>query len=616
MEKLIGKTQDIVSENISKLKEIFPEAFEEGKIDFDVLKKVLGESVDSEKERYSFSWHGKSDAIKMSLKQSTGTLRPQKAESKDWDTTKNLFLEGDNLEVLRILQSSYRGKVKIIYIDPPYNTGNDFVYSDNFTDNIKNYKEKIGDTMKANSDSSGRYHTNWLNMMYPRLRLAKNLLTDEGVIFISIDDNEVVNLRKICDEVIGEDNFVAQLVWKKKYTGGKHTNGYVDLHEYILVYAKNINELQEIGILRPDDEKEKFNEEDEFINDRGKFYVRPLKSNLELRPTLIYPITAPDGSILKTQWLVARDTYEKFLAEKRVEFRKKKNGSYQIYRKYYENDGSGIIKPPSLIEKYPNNDAKIELKKLFEITEGRDNLFYTVKPTNLLRHLFEPFCNSECDIILDFFAGSATTAHAVMQINANDGGNRKFIMVQIPEATPDDSEAKKTGYRTIADIGKERIRRAGEKIMQEKKDKEGGLFKDDAEKLDIGFKVFTLDETNFVEWDENTKDVEGELLKSLESIKSDRSQEDALYEVLLKYGIDLATPIEESDILGKKVYSLANNYLLICLEKELSLDVIKQIAILKPSRVVFYDDGFADDNIKANAEQTLKQNGVEDIRVI
>lgn len=332
MEKLSGESMDIVSENIAKLKEIFPEVFSEGKVDFEALEAALGEYVERDDERYSFNWSGKAKARRIAQTPSTGTLRPAKEESKDWDTTQNLYIEGDNLEVLKLLQKSYHKKVKMIYIDPPYNTGKDFVYKDNFKDNIKNYLEitgqvdSEGNKLSTNSDTSGRYHSDWLNMMYPRLKLARNILKDDGVIFISIDDNEVANLRKLCDEIFGEDNFVGQLVWKKKYIGGKHAKHFVDLHEYVLVYSKNIYELHELLMERPSNELEKFIYEDEYIDERGRYYVRPLKSNLGERKTLVYPIKMPDESVIETQWMVSKETLNELIQDGRISFNQKRDG--------------------------------------------------------------------------------------------------------------------------------------------------------------------------------------------------------------------------------------------------------------------------------------------------
>lgn len=521
-------------------------------------------------------------------------------------------MEGDNLEVLRILQGSYRGKVKMIYIDPPYNTGNDFVYTDNFSDNIRNYKEKVGDTMKANADSSGRYHTNWLNMMYPRLRLARNLLKDDGVIFISIDDNEVANLRKVCDEIFGEENFIGDIIWNS--TKSVTNTALISVsHTYNLVYAKDIQYYTEKrNEFRLKETGSGFDNPDNDV--RGPWKADPFQVG-GWRPNQQYEIKNPKtGEIYtpnaKCSWKNDLKKFQTLLEDNRIVFGVSGESGPQRKRFLSEALERGRVVTTLWNDVETTTNGTQSLKKLLG-----GNYFDNPKPVSLIKRFVE-LCAKNNDIILDFFSGSGTTAQAVMEFNAEDGGNRKFIMVQIPELTPEDSEARKAGYRTIADIGKERIRRVGEKIMQEKKDNEGSLLESDAEKLDIGFRVFTLDETNFVEWDENTKDAEGELLKSLESIKRDRSQEDALHEILLKYGVDLTMPIKELDILGKKVYSLAENYLLVCLEKDLSLDVISQMALLKPNRVVLYDDGFKDDNVKANAEQTLLKNGVEDIRVI
>ena len=308
MKNLTGESMNITEENLKAMQQLFPEAFEEGKIDFDVLRQLLGDFVDDEQERYSFKWNGKGKALRLSQTPSMGTLRPCKEESKDWDNTENLYIEGDNLEVLKLLQKSYYGKVKMIYIDPPYNTGGDFVYKDNFHDNIQNYKEITGQVdgegnkIDTNTESNGRFHTDWLNMMYPRLRLARNLLTDDGFIFMSIDDNEVEDLIRVSDEVYGQNNRVAILVWKKKYTGGKGTSTFADYHEYILAYAKDSNKIGEISMARPESEKDKFNQMDEYFKERGKYYTRPLKSNLDPRPTLVYPIELPDGNTVITQF--------------------------------------------------------------------------------------------------------------------------------------------------------------------------------------------------------------------------------------------------------------------------------------------------------------------------
>ncbi len=531
MKKLDGKTQDLISENVAKLKELFPEAFKEGKVDFDTLRQVLGDEVDNENERYSFTWHGKSDAIKLALKQSTGTLRPCKEESKDWDTTENLFIEGDNLEVLRILQASYRNKIKMIYIDPPYNTGNDFIYTDDFKDNVKHYKEKIGEMGKANPETGGRYHTNWLNMMYPRLRLARNLLKDDGVIFISIDDNEVHNLRKICDEIFGEEN-VDLLIWNKEAEGKsgtlKQTLRYRVVHEYILIAYKDKH-----GTLFEKVSEPLKGREEEFQT--ANLAVNEDKTNES--HVNFYTITAPSGVQWTRHWKVSIDEFN-LLAEEDLVYWGSKGTSQP--RRILPTDDRRTVYATSIIDKGGTTIGRKEYEEL--MPEGT---FSYPKSVVLLIYLLK-MLQLKDEIILDFFSGSATTAHAVMSLNAEDSGHRKCISVQIPEFTDEESEAYKAGYKTIADISKERIRRAGEKIKIEHQNKQSDLFAQNASKdLDIGFKVFKLDETNFSQWDEQTTDPEGALLRHVQAIKPNRTQEDALYEVLLKYGVDLSLTIKE-----------------------------------------------------------------------
>lgn len=612
MERMNGETLNIVEDNIQKLKEIFPEVFNEDKVDFEKLEAVLGEYKDNGTERYNFSWPGKSNAIRIAQTPSTGTLRPCKEESKNWDETQNLYIEGDNLEVLKLLQKSYYGKVKMIYIDPPYNTGNDFVYKDDFKDNIENYleitgqKDGEGKKITTNTESNGRYHSNWLNMMYPRLKLARNLLREDGIIFMSIDENEMVNLKKIGDYIFGEENSLQTLIWKKKYTGGKHSKTFADFHEYIVSYSKNINLLGDVLMDRPEDEKAKFEYEDEYINERGKFYIRPLKSNLDPRPTLVYPIVMPDGTSIETQWIVAKETFNTMVEEGRILFKEKKDGNYQVYKKYYENDGGGKIKIPSIIDFVSNNDAKEELKKIFEINQTRDLPFQTPKPTKLIKFFVKCFTSKD-DIILDFFSGSASTCDAIMQLNNEEKSKRKYIVVQIPECV------NSNRYKNICEIGKERIKKSGEKI------------KDDQGDLDIGFKVFKLDSSNINKWDlKDGEDIERKLYEMTENIKEGRTEEDILYEILLKYGIDLNMPIEEHNICGKKVFDIGFGAIIACLDNNITLDFVEGIGKLKEElspeenecRVVFMDSGFATDSVKTNAIQILKRYNIEDVKSI
>ncbi len=622
-----GESLNIKQEQIEKLKSLFPEVISEGKIDWEKLQVTLGkDNAEFKNERYVLNWAGKSEAFKILQQSTTATLKPVPDESINFDSTENVFIEGENLEVLKVLQKAYYEKIKCIIIDPPYNTGNDsFIYPDSFKESRDDYQKRIGDKdeegylmkegfFRKNSKDSGHYHSNWLSMMYPRLFLAKNLLRDDGVIFVHIDDNEVHNLRLIMNEIFGEENFVAQLVWKKKYTGGKHSRFYVDLHEYILVFSKSINLLHDFLIERPDEEKEKFIELDKFFNERGRFYVRPLKSNLEERKTLVYPIKLPDGTFIKTQWLVSEDRFKKELAEDRICFRKKRNGKYQVYKKYYELDNDGKVKPESIILKYPNNDAKIELKNLFSIKEGRDNIFYTVKPKELIKYLINQIIDTN-NIILDFFAGSATTAHALIEQNKEDGGNRKFILVQLPEPCDEESEAYKAGYKTIADISKERIRRVIQKIQKEKEDKPD-LF--EKSELDLGFKVFKLSSSNFKIWrgsEINENNLEEQLDAFTNPVKEESKSQNMLYELILKSGYTLTDKVQFSSLAGGKkgsgFYSIKDGELIIALD-EVTQKLIDKIISAKPKKVITLDKLFTgNDQLKTNTVLQMKDAEID-----
>ncbi|MFX0558840.1 site-specific DNA-methyltransferase [Tepidibacillus infernus] len=615
MQRLDGKSLDLTQENINALKQLFPEIVTEGKIDFDKIKLILGEEIETRKGKYEFTWHGKTQAIKLAQTPSTGTLRPDKESSKNWDTTENLYIEGDNLEVLKLLQKSYFGKIKMIYIDPPYNTGKDFVYKDDFRDNIKNYKELTHQTTKANTESNGRYHTDWLNMMYPRLKLARNLLTEDGVIFISIDDNEVANLKKILDEVFGEENFVGTINWKGK--GGGADNKYLMVaHEYIILYSKNKSNFiigEEIK------EEENYNKYDEF---KGKRYKTQLarkwgaNSRREDRPNLFYGVKAPDDSIVYPTlpdgkdgcWRWSKDRMKKKIEEGNIEFIKDDNGQWILYEKIYEPD-EGEFNTKKYSTWFDNlGNTAMGTKEIKEIFDGK--VFDFPKPSLLIKTLIKISGSKDTEIILDFFSGSATTAHAVMQLNAEDGGNRKFIMVQLPEQTPEDSEAYKAVYKNICEIGIERIRRAGEKIKQ-------GTGKED---LDIGFKVFKLDSSNLKAWDPDFENLEQNLFDLQENIKKDRTKEDLLYEILLKIGIPLTTQIEEIDFNGRTIYNVAYGSVLLCLEDNIDQEIVNEMIKLKPegfdTKFIFKESGFISDSVKTNAIQTLKKNGITDVRSV
>lgn len=642
MQQLNGTSKDIVSENIEKLKELFPEVFSEGEIVFEKLEEELGKFTSKEPERYNFTWAGKSEAKKIAQTPSTGTLRPCKEESKNWDTTQNLYIEGDNLEVLKLLQKSYYKQVKMIYIDPPYNTGKDFVYKDNFKDNIKNYLEitgqvdSEGNKLSTNSDTNGRYHSDWLSMMYPRLKLARNLLKDDGVIFISIDDNEVANLRKLCDQIFGEDNFVGQITIQSNPRGSQSSSFFATVDEYLLCYAKNTNFLSIRGYIKNDEDGE-YNLIDENnkkyrllgLRQRGgawkredrpkmyyPIYVNPLNGEVSLLKDDTYTKEAlpkrPSGE--ESRWTWGLETFEKDknkLIGKKVN-REGENDFWDIFRKDYLEDENGEIKstkPKTIWDDIEINyqNGRTDIKNLFNNSE----IFDFPKPTYLIRKIINMFYMND-DIILDFFSGSATTAHAVILQNFEDNQQRKYICIQLPEATYESSEAYKAGYKNICEIGKERIRRAGEKIIAENSDK-------DLSNLDIGFKVLKLDSSNIKAWDSNFENVEGSLLDAVENIKEDRRSEDLLYEILLKYGLDLTLPIEEKVIDGKKVFVIGYGALVACLDDDITIPTVEAIAKLKEAyqseimRVVFKDASFKDAVVKTNAYQILKQFGIDEV---
>lgn len=635
MDKMDGMTMNIEKANVEKLKEVFPEVFADGKVDFDKLQGLLGHYIADDKEKYSFSWKGKADSLRLAQKRSTGTLRPCKEESKNWDTTENLYIEGDNLEVLKLLQSSYLNSVKMIYIDPPYNTGNDFVYTDDFADGIAHYKEVTGQATKSNPETAGRYHTNWLNMMYPRLKLARNLLTDDGVIFISIDDNEVSNLRKLCDEVFGEDNFVAEFprVTKK---GGKSTATYAKNHDYIVVYLKNSYESSITGIQHLD---EGFKYKDQYFEQRGAYKLNQTLdyNTLQYNKTMDYPLEingetfVPGGSVeeqkkrhagihgkhdwvwrwskslfdfgYKNDWIVVSKTgriYTKTYANASIE--KNINGDYYVE---YKNRTKPVSTLDFVENKYSNDNSNKEITALMGTA-----LFDYVKPSILIKQIMST-CTKRDSIILDFFSGSATTAHAVMQLNAEDGGHRRFICVQLPEKTDEQSEAYKAGYKTICEIGKERIRRAGEKIKEENRDKEG------IENLDIGFKVFKLDSSNLVKWDNtpttDEEEVKKRIQQSLFYLLEGRSDLDLVYEIMLKYGLSLTLPVEERKFDGVTAYIINHpDYkVLVCLAPNITLSAVEEMDKETIGTYIFADRCFADANILSNTEEILKKKDKE-----
>lgn len=636
MKKLAGESLSIMEENLAAMQQLFPEAFEEGKIDFDVLRQLLGDYVDDEEERYSFRWNGKGKALRLSQTPSTGTLRPCKEESKDWDTTENLYIEGDNLEVLKLLQKSYHGKVKMIYIDPPYNTGKDFVYKDDFRDNVANYKritgqvDDEGNWKSANKemrDSSGHFHTDWLNMMYPRLRLARNLLSDEGVIFISIDDNEQDNLKKICDEVFGEGNFLGNITWSKKRKGSFLSKLILSFTEYSIVYCKNVNFIGGLYGGTPDT-----SESQPIIkrtNNYSTLHIPAMTITTKL-PDGIYkagsygedvnPVKLLDDVVIKDGVIVSefsinapfvwsQEMFNKQLAAGSRFVINTPNFQIRVYRVYEDTVFKGIASYINGVEiKGTNEDAYEELKKMFS-----GKVFDYSKPVNYISKYIDAATHFAKDsIVLDFFSGSATTAHSVMNLNAEDGGNRRFILVQLPETTPVDSEARKAGYENICEIGKERIRRAGEKIKAECEDAER------AASLDIGFKVFKLDSSNLQKWQPQPEDLLASLQESMDNFLPDRTNLDVVYEIALKLGLDLSYEVEEREVDGQIIYVIGAGALMICLDSQISMETAEALLKLHEEyesetwQVVFRDTGFLSDQEKTNIKETLKGAGLDE----
>lgn len=636
MKKMNKNSLDIVQDNIKRLQLEFPEIFTEGKIDIEKLNEELGEFVSEKNERYNFTWNGKSEAKKLSLTPSSGTLRLCKEDSKNIDTTQNLYIEGDNLEVLKLLQKSYHKKVKMIYIDPPYNTGKDFVYKDNFKDNIKNYLEITGQVddegnkLSINSDTGGRYHSDWLNMIYPRLKLARNLLKDDGVIFISIGEDEVSNLEKVCNEIYGEDNKIGFITRVQK-KGSDLGNFFSPTSDYILAYAKNSLKLNgfKIGIDESKFKKieEKGDRKGELYEDSKSLYQSSLS---DLRKGQKYFIECPDGSKVIPPCIIFdevqregekrwRWSKERYLKDAHLLVFKKTKSSplldengkqsiWNVYTKRYLKDAQekGNV-PSNLFTDFLNSKATSSLKKL-------DLSFSFSKPKELINYLIE-ITNTRNEIILDFFSGSGTTADSVIEMNSNKSISNRFILVQLPEFIENNNVVDKSKFNNICEVGKERIRRAGEKILEES-DK-------DLSNLDVGFKVLRLDSSNIKTWDTDYEDLEQNLLDAVDNIKEDRTNEDLLYEILLKYGLDLTLPIEELTINDKKVFNIGFGALIVCLDSDIDTNTVEQIAQLKKQyeedygledmKVVFKDNGFKDAVVKTNSLQILKQHSINEV---
>lgn len=615
-DKLRMQTANKADENFRKLAAMFPNAVtetinENGEvvraIDKDVLmQEIACTVVDGNEERYQFTWPDKKKSVLLANAPINKTLRPCREESVDFDNTENLYIEGDNLEVLKLLQETYLGKIKMIYIDPPYNTGNDFVYEDDFAQNTDEYLansgqfDEDGNRMVQNTESNGRFHTDWLNMIYPRLKLAKDLLSDDGVIFISIDDNEVHNLRKVADEVFGEDNFIAQIAWKRKKEISNDSKNVAIQGEYVLCYGKQNSELK----LEPlsDEYVEKAYKEPDDTFTLGKWRPVPLTVSAGLSGGgYKYTITTPSGEKHTRTWAYPENNYKKLLQDNKVYFGK--NGSGVPQRVMYLSESKGQPVSNYWDNVATNKEGKKDILNIFG-----DKAFDTPKPVGLLKKMMKVAVGAD-DTVLDFFSGSATTAHAVMQLNAEDGGRRKFIMVQLPEATDEKSEARKAGYKTICEIGKERIRRAGKKIKED-----SPLTTQD---LDTGFRVLKCDTSNMKEVYYNPAEYEASLFSRLEdNIKEDRTPEDLLFQVMLDLGVLLSGKIEETTIAGKKVFNVEGNYLIACFDSDVTEETIKAIAKQKPYYFVMRDSSMANDSVATNFDQIFATYSPDTVRKV
>lgn len=620
MQHLKMQTTNIVDENIKRIGEMFPNCLTErldgnGRpevaIDFDQLRQELSKDiVEGPEERYQFTWPDKRNAIRLANAPTTDTLRPCREESVDFDNTQNLYIEGDNLQVLKLLRENYLGKVKMIYIDPPYNTGNDFVYNDDFSQSAGEYmhnsgqEDEEGNRLVANTESNGRFHTDWLNMIYPRLKVAKDLLSEDGVIFISMDDNEIKNLKNICDEIYGESNFIAQVVWERAYSPVNLKKHFSESHDYLLCYAKQIDNAICNGLPKTAEALDRYKNPD---NDpRG-----PWKSaDATVGPVVndkLYPVTLPSGRIVYPSsgrcWLYTKSRFQEMVADNRVWFGSDGN-SVPAIKKFASEVRQTMT--PMTIWKYTevghSQEAAQNLKKLFE----NHDYFDYPKPVELIKRCITLYSSKE-SVILDFFSGSATTAHAVMQLNAEDGGNRKFIMVQLPEDTDEKSEAYKAGYKNICEIGKERIRRAGKKIKEE-----NPLTTQD---LDTGFRVLKLDSSNMQDVYYSPEEFNEKLLFE-DNIKSDRTDEDLLFQAMIDLGIELSAKIEKQEISGKTVWNVAENYLMACFDKDVNETAIKAIAKQHPYYFVLRDSSLATDNVADNFEQIWEEYSKDTVRNI
>lgn len=654
MDKLRMQTANKADDNFKKLAAMFPNAVtetinENGEvvraIDKDVLMQEIScKVVDGNEERYQFTWPDKKKSVLLANAPINRTLRPVREDetvptgadsegepycstgSVDFDTTENLYIEGDNLEVLKLLQETYLGKIKMIYIDPPYNTGNDFVYNDEFgirseewNDTSGNYDadgNQIVGALEKNTEANGRFHTDWLNMIYPRLKLAKDLLTDDGMVLISIDDCEQDNLRRLCDEVFGRRNFVDTLIWKKRYGGGAKEKYFVSLHEYVLVYCRNIDSLNELFVPLSDESAERYySKRDSKYATRGGYRTHPLEAGkaMDARPNLIYPIPAPDGTMImpKKQWLWSKERVMEALKNDDIEIVMGKDG-WVVSSKQYLREEDGSIRPAKMLSIIDDVYTQHGTNEMIQIM-GNAKIFQYPKPSAFIKKLVSVVTENKDEYVMDFFSGSAATAHAVMQLNAEDGGHRKFIMVQLPEKCDEKSEAYKAGYKTICEIGKERIRRAGAKIKEE-----AGLA---AQNLDTGFRVLKCDTSNMKDVYYNPAEYEVNMFSRLEdNIKEDRTPEDLLFQVMLDLGILLSSKIQVRSVeVGMRSYSyfdVEDGYLLACFDENIDEEVITTIAKQKPYYFVMRDSSMASDSVATNFDQIFATYSPDTVRKV
>ncbi|MFZ5333111.1 site-specific DNA-methyltransferase [Enterobacter asburiae] len=619
------QSMNITADNITKLKSLFPEAFNEDSVDFEVLKQLLGENVDDKEERYGLNWHGKRQARQLALTPSRGTLRPCKDESVDWDNTKNLMIEGDNLEVLKLLQKSYAGKVKLIYIDPPYNTGKDFVYPDNFQDNMKNYLEITGQTedgvrVSSNSETSGRYHTDWLNMMYPRIKLARNLLKEDGFIFLSIDDNEVNNLKLMCDDIFGQENFVANVIWQKKYSTKADSKNFSESHDYILCYKKS-DQSKILGLPRSKQQESTYKNLD---NDPRGVWASDNLLRTEVRDYAVFGITSPSGMEhyppAGSSWRFNKDKIEELISDNRIWFGEDGNNKPRLKR--FRSEVRDTIPPQTLwgFEHVGHTDEGT--KQLAELFDSTRSPFPNPKPVRLLQRIVQ-IATKENDIIMDFFAGSGTTGQAVYELNETDKQDRKFILVQLPETL---SKSNKEDLSAIyfceeldkplylSELTKERLRRAGKKVREDNPEWKG----------DVGFRVFKLDTSNIRPWEASAETLSQQLDAYVSPILEGRSEEDLLTELMLKRGIDLSVNVETRQFDELTVSCVDGGKLFTCFTRQIPassvealtkgiIDWHKSLKAGKDTVCYFLDDAFENNVAKTNLCAILEQHGLTNL---